>query len=134
MENPVPKGLNTFIGKNEIPRELPAWRASIEDNQNPALAVRWAAAMAEIEKTFEFDEITRKAATSDWRKSVIEHVGQYKNLSYFDAAEDTDSIVSVRVKHPDTGEWMIKSELSKVFKAMTLDMTDKLKSGSEEER
>lgn len=52
-------------------------------------------------------------------------VNDHDSLDYFDAAEDTASIVSVRLKHPETGKWMVKSELSKVFKAMTLDMSDK---------
>ena len=46
----------------------------------------------------------------------------YDNLSYFEEAADTDSIISLRVKHPDTGEWMNKDELAKVFKAMTEDI------------
>ena len=50
-------------------------------------------------------------------------IGQFDNLSYFAAAEDTPSIVSLRVIHPDTGKWMVKSELAKVFKALTLDMS-----------
>ena len=47
------------------------------------------------------------------------------NLNYFDSAIDTPSIVSIRIKHPSTGEWMKKAELAKVFKAMTLDMSEK---------
>ena len=30
--NPVPYGLNTFIGKSEIPRDLPLWRNNLADN------------------------------------------------------------------------------------------------------
>ena len=52
-------------------------------------------------------------------------VKKHPNLDYFDEAEDTASIVSVRIKHPDTGKWMVKAELAKVFRAMTLDMGDK---------
>ena len=55
-EDIVPQGLNSFIGKNEIPRELENWRESLYDNQNPALAIRWAAALAEIEQTLAIDE------------------------------------------------------------------------------
>lgn len=31
-ETPVPAGLNTFMGKNEVPRELESWRSSLKDN------------------------------------------------------------------------------------------------------
>ena len=46
----------------------------------------------------------------------------HENLSYFEEAADTDSIISLKVKHPETGEWMNKEELAKVFKAMTEDI------------
>jgi hypothetical protein len=29
---PLPKGLNSFIGKSEIPRELVRWREEVADN------------------------------------------------------------------------------------------------------
>lgn len=51
-------------------------------------------------------------------------IDRFDNLSYFSAAEDTPSIVSLRVIHPQTGKWMIKDELKKVFRAMTLDMSN----------
>jgi hypothetical protein len=121
----VPAGLNSFIGKNEIPRELPAWREQINDNQNPALALRWAAALAEMEPTLSIPSDVRLAATANWRMAVIENIKKYQNLSYFSAAEDTPSIVSVRIKHPETGAWMVKSELSKIFLALTLDVSSK---------
>ena len=52
-------------------------------------------------------------------------VNNHTNLDYFKEAEDTDSIVSVRIAHPATGKWMVKAELARVFRAMTLDMSDK---------
>lgn len=90
--------------------------------------------MIEIEKTLVFDETTRDNATKDWRKDVVSDIGRYENLSYFSAAEDTDSIVSVRIKHPDTGKWMTKNELAKVFKAMTLDMSGTLSPADDGEK
>lgn len=63
-------------------------------------------------------------ATDTWRQEVINMVGEHENLNYFSEAKDTASIVSVRIKHPETGAWMNKDELAKVFKAMTLDMSN----------
>ena len=54
---------------------------------------------------------------------MVEMVKEKDNLDYFDSAEDTPSIISIRIKHPQTGAWMVKEELAKVFKAMTLDMS-----------
>ena len=121
----MPTGLMTFVGKNEIPRELESWRNGLPDSQNPALALRWAAALAEMEPTLEIEESVRFGAIKEWRGKVVEKLGTFENLDYFSAAEDTDSIVSLRIKHPETGKWMVKSELSKVFKAATLDMSEK---------
>lgn len=121
----VPSGLNTFIGKAELPRELQSWRDQVEDNQNPGLALRWVAALAEMEPTLSIPKEVREKATDAWRQSVIKMVKAHAELDYFAAAEDTASIVSLRIRHPDTGKWMDKSQLAKVFKAMTLDMSDK---------
>ena len=119
----IPDGLNSFIGKNEVPRELRSWRNQLGDNQNPSLALRWVAALAEMEPTLNISKEIRESATDEWRSSVIEHLNQYPNLSYFDAAEDSPSIISVRIRHPVTNKWMIKSELVKIFKDQTLDVS-----------
>ena len=119
----VPAGLNTFIGKNEIPRELPNFRKTVANNQNPGLALRWIAALAEMEPTFKYDFELRNKTTNSWRHAVIEEINKFENLSYFSEAEDTSSVISVCIRHPDTGNWMAKSELGKVFLAMTLDMS-----------
>lgn len=75
--------------------------------------------MVEIEKTLEIDEEVRNTAVKEWRSEVINILSLHENLSYFEEASDTDSIISLRVKHPETGDWMNKNELAKVFKAMT---------------
>lgn len=54
---------------------------------------------------------------------MIQLVKAKDNLDYFDSAEDTPSIISIRIKNPANGAWMVKAELAKVFKAMTLDMS-----------
>ena len=73
------------------------------------------AALAEMEATLKFSREVREAATSNWRKSVIEQLGSSESLNYFSAAEETTSIVSLRIRHPKTGKWMVKDELAKVF-------------------
>jgi hypothetical protein len=97
----------------------------MNDNQNPALALRWVAALAEMEPTLSIPTDVRQRAVTNWRAEVIKNLGEHPNLDYFAAAEDTPSIVSVRIKHPKTGAWMVKAELAKIFKALTLDVSDK---------
>ena len=91
---------------------------------NPGLALRWEAALAEMEATLKIPEADRISSTANWNKSVVDMIAEFKNLDYFSAAQDTPSIVSLRLKHPKTDKWMVKSELVKVFKAMTLDMSE----------
>lgn len=50
---------------------------------------------------------------------------KHENLEYFAQANDTDSIVSFRVRNQSgESEWLKKEELVKVFRAMTLDRSD----------
>ena len=55
----MPGGLNTFIGKAELPKELPVWRNKFENNQNPGLALRWIAGLAEMEPTLQISKEIR---------------------------------------------------------------------------
>ena len=55
---------------------------------------------------------------------MIKLVCLQPNLVYFNEAEDTPSIVSIKVNHPKTGLPMKKAELAQVFLAMTLDVSD----------
>ena len=122
----MPKGLHTFFGKSEVPKELDHWRAQCNDSCNYGLALRWEAGLAEMEPTLKIDETERVSKTAEWRKAVVEMVGKHDNLNYFEAAYDTDSIISIRIKNTgDERPWFNKSELAKVFKAMTLDMSAK---------
>ena len=83
--------------------------------------------------TLGIPKVTRQKAEKLWRNTVIKFLKQFDNLDYFDSAEDTASIVSVRIKHSETGNWMIKSELAKVFRAMTLDVGHKFIDKQEKE-
>jgi post-segregation antitoxin (ccd killing protein) len=76
-----------------------------------------------MEPTINISKEIRESATNEWRSSVIEHLNQKPNLSYFEAAEDSPSIISVRIKHPVTNRWMVKSELVNIFKDQTLDVS-----------
>lgn len=60
-------GLNSFFGKNEFPRTLKTWRDNIRDNQNPGLALRWVAALAEMEPTLAIPTDEWQRGKSWWR-------------------------------------------------------------------
>lgn len=79
-------GLNSFIGKANLPAELPRWRDSLENSTNPGLALRWEAALAEMEATLKIDEDKRISAIANWNKSVVAMMDKYENLDFFAAA------------------------------------------------
>ena len=66
----VPTGLNTFFGKNEFPPELSSWRDTIEDNQNPGLALRWVASLAEMEPNLEISTEDWNHAKKSWNTKI----------------------------------------------------------------
>lgn len=72
----IPAGLNTFIGKSEIPEQLQKWRDQLKDNQNPGLVLRWSAALTEIELTMMIPSEAQQQATAIWRKNVIDLVDE----------------------------------------------------------
>ena len=93
----IPHGHKTFIGKSELPEELPHWREQLDPSINHALALRWEAGLAEIEKTLLISESIRVESEQLWRAEIISELEKYDNLNYFSQASDTTSIVSIRV-------------------------------------
>lgn len=63
----IPRGLKSFIGKSEIPAELPSWRENVSNSVNTGLALRWTCAIVEIELTFMVDEAVRNQSIKRWR-------------------------------------------------------------------
>ena len=118
----IPHGLKTFIGQSELPDDLTAWRNQLDASVNYGLALRWEAGLAEIEPTLKIEESVRVAQAQAWSNAVKAELSKYNNLNYFSAAEDTTSIISVRIKSTIEGkEWFNKGQLVHVFKAMTQD-------------
>lgn len=56
---------------------------------------------------------------------MIKNISKFDNLSYFSEAEDTLSIISLKILHPVSKKPMKKSELGKVFLNLTLDVSEK---------
>lgn len=108
--------MKAFFGKKEIPSELVAWRESSDASVNVGLALRWQAALAEMEPTLAIIEEERFQYVSHWREYIIEQISKYPDLVYFSRAKDTDSILSVRFKSTDPSKtYMNKNELMKIF-------------------
>jgi len=105
----IPHGLKTFIGQSELPDDLTVWRNQLDPSINYGLALRWEAGLAEIEPTLKIEESVRVAQAQHWSNAVKTELSKYSNLNYFSAAEDTTSIISVRIKSTIEGkEWFNK--------------------------
>ena len=130
-----PSSLKGFFTQSQVPESLPRWRAALAStSENHGLALRWVAGLAEMKATLKVDEFERQEATACWRKAIIEAVSKHPRLRHFSEAEGchgfqvSQSIVSVTLHKSDkngtiTNNAMTKSELSKVFQAMTEDMS-----------
>lgn len=103
-ETSMPNGLNTFMGKSEVPPSLPLWRNSLaQESTNYGLALRWTAALAEMTPTLAIPSEQRKDLTVAWRQRVIEMLKSYPQLDFYqdihsDMSKITDSIVSFRIR------------------------------------
>ena len=62
--------MNSFFGKNEIPRDLPKWRDAVNDNQNPGLALRWVSALAEMKEMMNTSYYDLAQATFAWKSEM----------------------------------------------------------------
>ena len=66
----VPRGLNTFFGKSEVPTQLQAWKDSVHESVNEGLALRWQAGLAEMEPTLAIPEDEREIYLDQWRMNL----------------------------------------------------------------
>ena len=65
-----PESMNSFFGKNEIPRELSKWRDAVNDNQNPGLALRWVSALEELKEMMNTSYFDIAQATFAWNSEI----------------------------------------------------------------
>tara|TARA_B110000285_G_scaffold214985_1_gene260901 strand:+ start:625 stop:1155 length:531 start_codon:yes stop_codon:yes gene_type:complete len=124
-------GLNTFMGRSEVPPSLPLWRDSLaQESTNYGLALRWSMSLAEMAPTLAIPAEQRNELTKEWRQKVIDMLQAMPQLDYYkaihtDVSKISDSIVSFRIRRVDDPDrFYNKAELQKVFKAMTEDRSE----------
>ena len=130
-ETSMPMGLNTFMGKSEVPPSLPLWRESLaQESTNYGLALRWSMSLAEMAPTLAMPAEQRNDLTKAWRQKVIDMIQAMPQLDYYqgihtDLSKISESIVSFRIRRvEDPEKFYNKAELVKVFKAMTEDRSE----------
>jgi len=121
----MPAGLRQFLSANEVPPALADWRSALTQSDNVGLALRWVAALEEIEPFLEIPAEERDAAMVAWHNGVKEMLGQYSNTLEQMENSDCLTIMSVRLRRKKGG-YLSVGESKKVFEWMTQDLTGKL--------
>mmetsp|Transcript_325 Transcript_325/g.868 ORF Transcript_325/g.868 Transcript_325/m.868 type:complete len:200 (-) Transcript_325:16-615(-) len=118
-------GLSYFLSSNEVPSALTSWRTALKDTSNTGLALRWVAAVDEMEPTLAMPDDDKDALQEAWLESVLEELGKHPlHLEAFEP-RSCATIVSLRLRKTDGGYYNT-AECKKIFEWMTLDMSEKL--------
>jgi hypothetical protein len=118
-------GLSYFLSSNEVPSALTSWRQALKDQNNTGLALRWVAALDEMEPTLAMPDDEKDQLQEAWLESVLTELGKYpEQLEAFEP-RSCATIVSLRLRKPDGGYYNT-AECKKIFEWMTLDMSEKL--------
>lgn len=123
----MPAGLQRFLTANDVPPALADWRNGLKDVDNLGLALRWVAALEEMEPYLELPGSVRDSAISTWHAALVEMLGQHQGALEHMENMDCPTIVSVRLKRKNGG-YLTVAESKKVFEWMTQDLSGKLDS------
>jgi hypothetical protein len=120
----MPAGLRHFMSCNEVPPALADWRSALKPVDNVGLALRWVAALEEMEPFLEIPVQVRDLAMSAWHDGVVQLIGKYQEqLVHMENIGNTiTTIVSVRLRRKKGG-YLNVNDSKKVFEWMTQDMT-----------
>ena len=110
-----------------MPPALADWRSGLRDVDNLGLALRWVAALEEMEPYLELPGDVRDQAVSTWNKALVGLLGSHQD--HLEPMENVDcpTIISMRLKRK-TGGYLNVAECKRVFEWMTQDMSGKLDS------
>mmetsp|Transcript_30261 Transcript_30261/g.59091 ORF Transcript_30261/g.59091 Transcript_30261/m.59091 type:complete len:496 (+) Transcript_30261:65-1552(+) len=117
-------GLSYFLSSNEVPEALSSWRSALKDTSNTGLALRWVAALDEMEPTLAIADDDKDLMTAAWLESVLSELEKYPDQLEAFEPRSCSTIVSLRLKAPG-GAYYNNAECKNVFQWMTLDMSQK---------
>ena len=121
----IAPGLGYFLSSSELPKELSSWKVQLGGSENTGLALRWVAALDEMESTLSIHDDEKDAVTHAWIEGVIKLVDQYKDELETFEPRSCPTILSIRCRKP-AGGYYTNGECKKIFEWMTLDMSEKL--------
>jgi len=110
--------LSEFLCPDDLPEALASWRAALPpSNSNLGLALRWEAALAEIEHAAPYSSATADA----WAATVVEAARPF--ASTLQVFETHRCIVSLKLRASETAPFFSPSDLRKIYEWMTLDVS-----------
>ena len=87
--------------------------------------MRWMASLAEMKPTLEIDQKTREFAMVAWRSEVFNLTLECPIVKICPEKADTESIINFTILNPETKQPMSVEEIEIIYKAMTMDLSDK---------
>eukprot|EP00277_Geminigera_cryophila_P001574 CAMPEP_0179416164 /NCGR_PEP_ID=MMETSP0799-20121207/6642_1 /TAXON_ID=46947 /ORGANISM="Geminigera cryophila, Strain CCMP2564" /LENGTH=489 /DNA_ID=CAMNT_0021188997 /DNA_START=57 /DNA_END=1526 /DNA_ORIENTATION=+ len=123
----MPAGLRHFMSANEVPPALADWRSALKEEDNVGLALRWVAAIEEMEPFLELPVEVRDAAMTAWHDALAEMIAKYQGTLELMENVDCLTIVSIRLRRKQGG-YLNVAQSKQVFEWMTHDMSSKLDS------
>lgn len=112
---PLVSHLADFLCPDDLPDEVETWKRALPDRENKGLALRWEAALAEIENSDTYDVETAEA----WASQVAQMVPA-ETMECFDVRR---CIVSLRVRASARDPWFDSARLRKLYDWLTLDVS-----------
>lgn len=134
----VPQGFSDYFSTYDIDDRLPTLKAAFAPWKNVGLALRWQAALYEMERFYTLDENLRRSIIERWHctcsyiVSQSSHVRIYKNYPESSSEEilfqeSFSSVISVQVMLPNSDFLLSRAanvhELKKIHALMTRDLS-----------
>lgn len=116
-----PLSLGAFITEKELPACLDAWKSRLAapGTNNVGLALRWEAALAEMEALASIGDEEKAAAVSNWAETVS---GMIKEEGVIEPWRVNGGIISLRLQN-GAGGFLGMEELRNVFRWMSMDVS-----------
>jgi len=93
----VPDMMQHYFTRDDFPETLPAFRAQLPELQNKGLALRWLAALEEMEAYFAAggDSEAARGMVAQWREGVAAEIEQ--NHPAIELFEENDTVLNIKV-------------------------------------
>eukprot|EP00959_Pyramimonas_sp_CCMP1952_P391639 8207233-Pyramimonas_sp.AAC.1 len=123
----VPDMMQHFFTRDDFPESLPAFRAALPELQNKGLALRWLAALEEMDAYFAAggDSDAARGMVAQWREGVLAEIAS--NHPAIELFEANDTVLNIKVKDAGAGGAAMNAEtLRRLYDLMSRDVADEV--------